>query len=90
MVNNEVEAWALPLGSICRMIRAQATHSPGHITSIGLGTYVDPTQGGGAANELARQSPLHNELVTKLKIGNDGISTDFLMYRALPIQGKIM
>jgi propionate CoA-transferase len=25
----ECEAWALPMGSISRMLRAQATHSPG-------------------------------------------------------------
>ena len=41
-VKNQVEAWTLPLGSISRMYRAQATHSPGHITTIGLGTYIDP------------------------------------------------
>lgn len=27
--NNLIEAWTLPMGSISRMIRAQATHSPG-------------------------------------------------------------
>ena len=32
-VQNQIEAWTLPMGSISRMIRAQATHSPGHITS---------------------------------------------------------
>ncbi|KAL7537947.1 hypothetical protein ACHAXR_008172 [Thalassiosira sp. AJA248-18] len=93
-VNNRIEAWTLPLGSISRMIRAQATHSPGHITSIGLGTYVDPTPGvgnGGAANELALQSPLHNELVSKLAIGYDGkMKTDCLLYKALPIQVGII
>lgn len=27
--SNQIEAWTLPMGSISRMIRAQATHSPG-------------------------------------------------------------
>ena len=94
VVDNRIEAWTLPMGSISRMIRSQATHSPGHITTIGLGTYVDPTPGvgnGGAANELALQSPLHKDLVSKLTIGYDGkTKTDHLMYRALPIQVGII
>jgi len=91
-INNEIEAWTLPLGSISRMIRAQATHSPGHITTIGLGTYVDPSVGnGGAANERALQSPLHKELVTKQAIGYDGkMTSDYLLYKALPIQVGII
>ena len=94
---NAIEAWTLPLGSISRMIRAQATHSPGHITTVGLGTYVDPTPGmgnGGAANRLALQSPLHSELVTKLSIGygpdGDRMKSHYLMYKALPIQVAII
>lgn len=91
-VKNQVEAWTLPLGSISRMYRAQATHSPGHITTIGLGTYIDPEVGnGGAANELALQSPLHQELVTKLSIGyDDKMKTDYLLYKAIPIQVGII
>ena len=91
-INNEIEAWTLPLGSISRMIRAQATHSPGHITTIGLGTYVDPSVGnGGAANDKALQSTLHRELVTKQTIGYDGkMTSDYLLYKALPIQVGII
>lgn len=94
-MKNLIEAWTLPLGSISRMIRAQATHSPGHITTIGLGTYVDPTPGvgsGGAANDMARKSPLHNKLVTKLTIGygEEKMKTDYLLYKALPIQVGII
>ena len=87
--SNQIEAWTLPMGSISRMIRAQATHSPGHITTVGLGTYVDPTSGvgcGGAANQLALDSPLQKELVTKLTIGK----SDYLMYKALPIQVAVI
>ena len=86
---NQIEAWTLPMGSISRMVRAQATHSPGHITTVGLGTYVDPSPDvgcGGAANQLALDSPLHKDLVTKLTIGG----TEYLMYKALPIQVAII
>ena len=61
----------------------------GHITTVGLGTYVDPTPGvgtGGAANELALASPLNQELVTKVTVEN----TDYLMYKALPINVAII
>jgi hypothetical protein len=47
VLKEQVEAWTLPMGSISRMIRSQSTHSPGHITTIGLGTYVDPELNGG-------------------------------------------
>lgn len=69
------------MGSVSRMIRAQSTHSPGHITEVGMGTYIDPDIAGGAANESATKSPLHSKLVTKIEI--NGETT--LMYKALPI-----
>ena len=80
------EAWTLPMGSVSRMLRAQSTHSPGHITTVGLGTYVDPDFSGGAANESAKTSPLHKQLVTKVKL--DGQS--FLVYKALPVDIAII
>lgn len=63
------------------MIRAQSTHSPGHTTDVGMGTYVDPDIAGGAANEKAKQSPLHPKLVSKIEIAGETL----LMYKALPI-----
>lgn len=83
---NKIESWTLPMGSVSRMIRAQSTHSPGHITNIGLGTYVDPDLTGGAVNEAAKKSPLHKKLVQKIEI--DGETN--LMYKALPIDVAII
>ena len=80
-LQNKVEAWTLPMGSISRMIRSQSTHSPGYITTVGLGTYVDPDASGGAANEAAQQSPLHPKLVTKIDV--EGQTQ--LMYKSLPV-----
>jgi len=85
-LEDKIAAWTLPMGSISRMIRAQSTHSPGHITTVGIGTYVDPDEAGGAANEMAKKSSLHSQLVTKLEI--DG--TPYLMYKALPIDVAII
>jgi propionate CoA-transferase len=86
VLNEKVEAWCLPMGSISRMIRAQSTHSPGHITTIGIGTYVDPDLNGGAANEKATKSPFHKELVTKIDIQDQ----TFLNYKALPVDVAII
>jgi propionate CoA-transferase len=68
------------------MIRAQSTHSPGHITTVGLGTYVDPDMSGGAANKAARKSKLHKKLVRKIDI-NGHVN---LLYMALPINVAII
>jgi acyl CoA:acetate/3-ketoacid CoA transferase alpha subunit len=81
VLQEKVEAWTLPMGSVSRMIRAQSTHSPGHITTIGIGTYVDPDHNGGAANESAKKSKLHRRLVSKLVIDDK----TYLSYKALPI-----
>ncbi|CAB9499997.1 Caffeate CoA-transferase [Seminavis robusta] len=83
---NKVEAWTLPMGSVSRMIRAQSTHSPGHITTVGLGTYVDPEITGGAVNEKAAQSPFHSKLVSRINIDGE----ENLMYKALPIDVAII
>jgi propionate CoA-transferase len=85
-LDEKIEAWTLPMGSVSRMIRAQSTHSPGHITSVGIGTYVDPEISGGAANEKATKSKLHDKLVTRIAI-DDQIH---LMYKALPIDVAII
>jgi propionate CoA-transferase len=86
VLQDKVEAWTLPMGSISRMVRAQSTHSPGHITTVGIGTYGDPDQAGGAANELAKKSPLHSQLVSKLEVQGHAN----LMYKALPIDVAII
>jgi propionate CoA-transferase len=83
----KIEAHVLPMGSISRMIRAQASHSPGHITTVGLNTFLDPETGnGGAVNETALKSQLHKELITRIKIHGQ----DYLMYKALPIDVAII
>jgi propionate CoA-transferase len=85
-LDNKIESWTLPMGSVSRMIRAQSTHSPGHITTVGIGTYVDPDLTGGAVNEKAKNSSFHSKLVTKIKIFGE----DNLMYKALPIDVAII
>ena len=86
-MTNQLESHILPMGSISRMIRAQAAHSPGHITTVGIGTFLDPDTGrGGAINDLAMESEFHNDLITRVTLNG----TDYLMYKALPIDVAII
>ncbi len=44
---NKVEAYSWPIGATMHWLREVARRSPGYLTKIGLGTYIDPRHGGG-------------------------------------------
>jgi len=75
---NKVEAYALPQGRIANLYKAMAGGAPGLLSSIGLGTYVDPEIEGGKVNERTRKC---EDIVERVRIGDK----TYLLYKQVPI-----
>lgn len=72
VVDNKVQAWNLPIGTLGQLLREVAGHRPGVITKIGLNTFVDPRLQGGKMNDITKE-----DLVEVMEIDGE----EYLRYK---------
>ena len=74
--DNEMQAYNLPIGVMYALLEAAAAGRPGVVTTVGLDTFLDPRQGGGALNAIST-----DKLVERITIGG----SEYLFYRTIAI-----
>lgn len=81
IAGNQIEGYNIPLGPIIHLLRDISAGKPGHLSRVGLGTFVDPRFGGGKMNERTAE-----DLISLLTINGE----EFLFYKAVPLNVGII
>ena len=78
---DKLEAYVLPQGVLQHLYRCSASHEPGLLTKIGIGTYIDPRQDGGKLNRVTRTDIVHLMTIDE---------EEYLFYQSFPVQVAII
>lgn len=76
ITDNRIESYGWPLGIAAYWFREVASGRPGLITKIGLETFLDPRNDGGALNEIGEKN-----MSCKISVINIG-EEEYLLYQA--------
>ena len=81
IISEEIEAYNFPQGVMGMLMRDIAAHRPGHITQIGLHTFVDPRISGGRLNASTTEEL--SELISL-----EG--RDYIRYKPFPVDFAVL
>ncbi|MDR0784134.1 MAG: hypothetical protein LBE83_10320 [Propionibacteriaceae bacterium] len=83
---DEIEAVCLPQGQLTTLFRTIAAGRPGQLSTVGLGTFVDPRLDGGRLNDRTRQALPADHYVSVIEVAG----REFLFYKAFALDVAII